>query len=899
MNIGDIALFRGLSSVDLAKVLGKLERKSLPQDEVLFRFGEPGDKMYIVLSGVIGLFIQNPDGTQRALTALGAGAVFGEMALLTGEPRSATARSAEATELYEINGETFQQLIGQHPSMSAYFITLLSGRLTATNSRLAQSLESEAARLRQAKTEWPQVVAEALTAAAVLPFADHALLERRLNTQGLESAISAHATAIHYIKRDEKHTFRFSVLAGARQELAKDFTDKYGPAAKEAWIEEASRYYRELGDWSAAAAALASGDGSGWEALLADLHRCFVLDRRASLSHSEEAPKNASKKGKKQRRSSATTPAPLLPPFSELLEACPDKYMRQWPELLLAYLNSCLSQQREEGFIRLQAILEQYPESFTTEHTIAMYEWAAEWCRRAGRHQKAQEYIALAESPPDAEGSRPAGSLAVAGSRWRSGDSRRLALKAGALPGGRTIQLIVAVLLALLSLLYFHFAPPFAGFTRQGMDFAGVGIAAVLMWIVRIVPDYVVALLMALLWVAAGIAEPAEALSGFASPSWLYMLFVLALGAAIAKSGLLYRFSLLALKLFPSSYRGQFWGLIASGILLNPLLPSSSAKVGLGVPVARTLSEAMGYTDRSRAMAGLSLTAMVFYGFTAPFVLTGSYSNVLALGLTGSSSAVSWFQWFLYALPAFVLFSIGMVIYLGWMFRCKEAGKPISAEVLEEQLKLLGSFSRVEKITAAAASGSILLMMLEPLHGIDYVWIMLLGFVMIAATGVLDEQTLKSGIDWPFLLFIGIAFSFGEVAQQVGVVDGLTALLGDRLAVFTASPVLLLLAIVLLSFVVTLVVRDDAALILLVVSTVQLAATAGIHPWVTVFVILLSTDPFFFAYQSPTYLTAYYSTEGKSFTHRQGQLTALGYGVVVLLLTAACVPYWKWLGLIS
>jgi di/tricarboxylate transporter/CRP-like cAMP-binding protein len=898
MNIEDIALFRGLSSVDLAKVLGKLERKSLPQDEVLFRFGEPGDKMYIVLSGGIGLFIHNPDGTQRALTALGAGAVFGEMALLTGEPRSATARSTEATELYVINGETFQQLIGKHPSMSAYFIGLLSGRLTDTNSRLAQSLESEAARLRQAKAEWPQVVVEALTAAAVLPFAHYALLEHRLNTQGLDAVISAHATAFHYIKRDEKHPFHFSVLAGARQELAKAFTDKYGPAAKAAWIEEASRYYRELGDWSAAAAVLAGGDGSGWETLLADLNRCF-LDRRSSSSHSEEAPQNAEKKRKRKQRNSSTTPAPPLPPFAELLEACPDKYICQWPELLLAYLNSCLSQQREEGFIRLQAILEQYPESFTTEHTIAMYEWAAEWCRRAGRHQKALEYAALAESPPDSEGTRPAGSLAAAGSRWRSGVTRRLAFNAGVLPGGRTIQLIVAVLLALLSLLYFHFAPPIAGFTRQGMDFAGIGIAAVLMWIIRIIPDYVVALLMTLLWVATGIAEPAEALSGFASPSWLYMLFVLALGAAIAKSGLLYRFSLLALKLFPSSYRGQFWGLIASGILLNPLLPSSSAKVGLGVPVARTLSEAMGYADRSRAMAGLSLTAMVFYGFTAPFVLTGSYSNVLALGLTGSTSAISWFQWFLYALPAFVLFSIGMAIYLGWTFRRKEAGKPISAEVLEEQLKLLGGFTRVEKITAAAAAGSILLMMLEPLHGIDYVWIMLLGFVMLAATGVLDEQTLKSGIDWPFLLFIGIAFSFGEVAQQVGVVDGLTELLGDRLAVFTASPVLFLLAIVLLSFVVTLVVRDDAALILLVVSTVHLAANAGIHPWVTVFVILLSTDPFFFAYQSPTYLTAYYSAEGKSFTHRQGQLTALGYGVVVLLLTAACVPYWKWLGLIS
>ncbi|GIP36457.1 hypothetical protein [Paenibacillus sp. J2TS4] len=78
-----------------------------------------------------------------------------------------------------------------------------------------------------------------------------------------------------------------------------------------------------------------------------------------------------------------------------------------------------------------------------------------------------------------------------------------------------------------------------------------------------------------------------------------------------------------------------------------------------------------------------------------------------------------------------------------------------------------------------------------------------------------------------------------------------------------------------------------------------LAEQAGIHPWILVFVILLSTDPFFFSYQSPTYLTAYYSVEGKAFSHRQGQLVALGYAAAVLLVAILCVPYWTWLGLIN
>jgi hypothetical protein len=94
-------------------------------------------------------------------------------------------------------------------------------------------------------------------------------------------------------------------------------------------------------------------------------------------------------------------------------------------------------------------------------------------------------------------------------------------------------------------------------------------------------------------------------------------------------------------------------------------------------------------------------------------------------------------------------------------------------------------------------------------------------------------------------------------------------------------------------------VRDDPALILLVIAMLPLAEQAGVHPWVLVFVILLCTDPFFFAYQSPTYLTAYYSAEGKSFHHRQGQWVALGYAAAVIAAVMASVPYWQWLGLIK
>jgi len=218
--------------------------------------------------------------------------------------------------------------------------------------------------------------------------------------------------------------------------------------------------------------------------------------------------------------------------------------------------------------------------------------------------------------------------------------------------------------------------------------------------------------------------------------------------------------------------------------------------------------------------------------------------------------------------------------------------------VLDEQLRLLGPLTKEERITMAAVIGSIGLLILQPLHGIDSTWVMLAGFAVLVVSGVLDRKTIATGIDWTFLLFLGIAFSFAKAAKELGISEALSTFLGEHMGPFATSPELFLAAVIVISFAVTLVIRDDPAVILLVSALLPLGEAIGIHPWVVVFVVLLSTDPFFFAYQSPTYLTAYYSSEGKSFSHRQGQKIGLGYGAAVLLLALLSVPYWRWLGLI-
>jgi CRP-like cAMP-binding protein len=117
MQITDIKMFEGLSKMELAKLLGKLERRRLAPGETLFEQGDPGGSLFLIERGAIELFSGDGEG-RRSLAVLTEGDSLGEMAALTGEARSATAVASLETYLYEIDRDTLDRLIEQQPAIS-------------------------------------------------------------------------------------------------------------------------------------------------------------------------------------------------------------------------------------------------------------------------------------------------------------------------------------------------------------------------------------------------------------------------------------------------------------------------------------------------------------------------------------------------------------------------------------------------------------------------------------------------------------------------------------------------------------------------------------------------------------------------------------------------------------
>ena len=92
--------------------------------EVIFAAGDPGDYMYVVRSGEIEI---ERDGT--VVETLSGGGIFGEMALIDGSPRSATARAKTDSELAPINEKSFLFLVHETPFFAIAVMRTLAERL--------------------------------------------------------------------------------------------------------------------------------------------------------------------------------------------------------------------------------------------------------------------------------------------------------------------------------------------------------------------------------------------------------------------------------------------------------------------------------------------------------------------------------------------------------------------------------------------------------------------------------------------------------------------------------------------------------------------------------------------------------------------------------------------------
>ena len=129
-----VPLFRGLGRRDI-DTLGKLaHERSFNAGDVIVSEGEGGIALYAIVGGEVEV-LQKSGGSQQQLRTMGAGEVFGEIALMLDRPRTATVRATKPTECLALTSLSFREALDKSPDMARQLLQNMAQRLAEAEDR--------------------------------------------------------------------------------------------------------------------------------------------------------------------------------------------------------------------------------------------------------------------------------------------------------------------------------------------------------------------------------------------------------------------------------------------------------------------------------------------------------------------------------------------------------------------------------------------------------------------------------------------------------------------------------------------------------------------------------------------------------------------------------------------
>jgi len=429
----------------------------------------------------------------------------------------------------------------------------------------------------------------------------------------------------------------------------------------------------------------------------------------------------------------------------------------------------------------------------------------------------------------------------------------------------------------------------------------GALVGSIIWWIAGVLPDFMTAMLMAVLFMSVCHVPVQTVFSAFSGSAWWLLMAAFGLSLGVTKSGLMHRISLYVLKIFPCTFAGQVLGLMTVGAVTAPFIPSMSAKSTMMAPLTMEISDSMGFSRKGKAGSGLFLAMLVGLRNPGPLFISASVLGYAFLGQYPAAYAEKYTMayWLTAALPWFLCVSVLNFLMLLVLFKPKQAAV-FDQQIFRRALQTLGPLSRSEKQMLCILIATMALWATESVHGIAAHVVAIAALCVMLACGILDQKQFCTEMNWGPILYIGIVLGLPAVFAYLGIDAWIMELSGGLFARFAADPYLFLLCIGIVTVLLRFVIVSEAALVGVVMAfLVPLSIQLGIQPWIVGFAVYALISPWFFHYQNPVYMAAYYAVDGQFGRH--GAMA--GYCAVYCLICLAglmlSVPYWEWMGMYS
>jgi CRP/FNR family cyclic AMP-dependent transcriptional regulator len=132
-----VPLFAALDAESAATLEATMTRRTLARGHVVFREGDAGDRLFVILDGKVKISRAAPDGRENLLAVLGAAEMFGELSLFDPGPRTASVTTLTSSTLASLDHDDLRPLLIERPGVAVQLLKALAQRLRRTNVAMA------------------------------------------------------------------------------------------------------------------------------------------------------------------------------------------------------------------------------------------------------------------------------------------------------------------------------------------------------------------------------------------------------------------------------------------------------------------------------------------------------------------------------------------------------------------------------------------------------------------------------------------------------------------------------------------------------------------------------------------------------------------------------------------
>lgn len=399
-----------------------------------------------------------------------------------------------------------------------------------------------------------------------------------------------------------------------------------------------------------------------------------------------------------------------------------------------------------------------------------------------------------------------------------------------------------------------------------------------------------------------GIAKPAAALGGFASTSVYLIVGAFVLAAAMVKSRLAERITYKMMEWIGTSSLRITLGITLVNILLAFLVPSSTARTAILLPVCLGIIDVFATEGRTKFAVNLLLTLAFTNATISAGILTATVPNPVTVDFIAKAGGpvINFTQWLLYGFPP----ALVMTFFTWWviqkMYPPEVADLPGGDSYIKAKLRELGPVTGDEKRSLLVFLLVVGLWVTGGITKIDTTIACLTGVILLflPKIGFLSWADANKGISWQIIFVAGGGISLGEMLMHTGAAKWLAVTIFKSLGLASLSVIMMLVIIIfILQYFHILFVGTTAMATAFLPIVIGMAQVVDVSP----LIFALPAGMIMGGYP----LLMFYCTLPNILIYGTGRLSVGDFPKVgFIVCTVACLvyalcamTYWKWLGL--